>query len=168
MAGETPVANLSNFSSLAGMMREILANFDRATNRANVKPLIRLIKTNGTVQSRAAVANIPVLQMGGGNFMLNFNLNPGDLGFIKASDRDMSLFLQSFNESPPNTYRKHSFEDSIFIPAPMHNMTINAEDESHVVLSTLDGTQRVAIWANQVKITSDTKVVIDAPLTEFT
>lgn len=192
---DVPGANKANFGTMAGMFREILSSFlqdlddmipakvvsyDRAKNLAKVQPLIMLIKTNGEIQPRAQVASVPVLQIGGGNFMLNFNLSPGDLGFIKANDRDISLFLQSFTQSPPNTYRKHSFEDAVFIPAPMHNMKINSEDASNVVLSTLDGKQRISIWGDRVKMTSSSDIstsaitifpdhiVIDTPLTTFT
>ena len=178
-----PVANLSSYDSMSGMLKEVLSNFlmktddmmpakvisyDRTTNLAQVQPMIMMVKNDGTIQARSAIASIPVLQLGGGNFMLNFNINPGDIGFIKANDRDISLFMQSFTQTPPNTYRKHSFSDAIFIPAPMHNMTINSEDASNVVLSSLDGTQRIAIWSDKVKITSNTSIVIDAPVTEFT
>lgn len=190
-----PGANKANFGTMAGMFREILSTFlqgvddmipakvisyDRQTNLAKVQPLIMLVKTNGEIQQRAQVASVPVLQIGGGNFMLNFNINPGDLGFIKANDRDISAFMQSFTSSPPITYRKHSFEDAIFIPAPMHNMTINSEDESNVVLSSLDGKQRLSIWGDRVKLTSSDDlhtssitifpdhVKIDTPLTTFT
>lgn len=183
MTGLIPNARLQNYGSMAGMMREVLSTFlmsvddmlpakvisyDRQSNMAQVQPLIMLLKTDGTVQARSPIASIPVLQLGGGNFMLNFNINPGDLGFIKANDRDISIFMQSFEQSPPNTYRKHCFEDAIFIPAPMQNMTINSEDESNVVLSTLDGSQRVAIWEDKIKITSDNEVIIDAPLLRVT
>lgn len=34
--------------------------------------------------------------------------------------------------------------------------------------SSVDGTQRVAIWPDRVKITSNNLIVIDAPLTEIT
>jgi protein gp138 len=183
MTSQTPSVDPANLGSLTGAFREILSkmiqnlddmlpakviSYNRTTNLAEVQPLIMVIKTDTTIQARATVASIPVLQLGGGNFMLNFNINPGDIGFIKANDRDISLFMQSFTQTPPNTYRKHSFSDAIFIPAPMHNMTINSEDASNVVLSTLDGTQRVAIWPNQIKITSNSLVIIDAPVTEFT
>lgn len=183
MSGPTkPSTNLSYYNSLPGMMKAVLDNFlmglddmlpaavvsfDRDANLAQVQPLIMMIKTDGTIQSRAPVASVPVAQLGGGGFMLNFNLSPGDLGFIKSNDRDISIFMQSFKESVPNTYRKHKFSDAVFIPCPMHGMTINDEDQSHVVLSTTDGTQRVSIWQNRVKITSDTRIVIDAPITEF-
>lgn len=164
-----PGARLQNFGVMAGMMREVLNSFlmnvddmlpaqvisyDRATNLAEVQPMIFVIKTNNQIQKRAPIASVPVLQIGGGNFMLNFNLNKGDLGFIKANDRDISLFMKSFTSSVPNTYRKHKFSDAIFIPAPMKGMTINSEDEANVVLSTTDGKQRVAIWPDRVKLTS--------------
>jgi hypothetical protein len=183
MSSLIPSINPSNLGSMTGMLREVMGkflqnvddmlpakviSFDRTTNLAQVQPLIMVVKTDNTIQARAIVASIPVLQIGGGNFMLNYNLNPGDLGFIKANDRDISLFMQSFTQSPPNTYRKHSFSDAIFIPAALKGYTINAEDADNVVLSTLDGTQRVAIWANQVKITSNARIILDAPVVEMT
>lgn len=190
-----PAANKANYNTMAGMFREILSSFlinvddmlpakivsyDRTTNLAKVQPLIMLIKTNGQIQPRAQVASVPVLQLGGGNFMLNFNLNPGDLGFIKANDRDISLFLQSFTQSAPNTFRKHTFEDAVFIPAPMRNMTIKSEDSENAVLSTLDGKQRISIWDDRIKLTSSDDdgnssitifpdhIKIDTPLATFT
>lgn len=142
--------------------------FDRQTNRAQVQPLIMMLTTEGTTVSRAQIASVPVFQIGGGGFILNFNLKPGDLGWIKATDRDMSLFLQGFKEAGPNTLRKHSFEDAVFFPDAMKGFTIAGEDEENVVLQTLDGSHRIAIWPDKVKVTSDTEIVLDAPMTTIT
>lgn len=151
------------------MLPAQIVSYDRATNRAEVIPLITQVTTDGVRVPRAQVASIPVLQLGAGNFVLSFPVKPGNLGWIKANDRDISIFMQSFGESAPNTQRKHSFEDALFIPDTMfQDVVINSEDEDNVVLQTLDGTQRIAIWEDRVKITSDQKIVIDAPLTEFT
>lgn len=178
-----PSVNPSDFGSMAGLFRHVLRKFlqnvddmlparvvsyDRDSKRVQVQPQIMILNTDGSVSTRNAVASIPVLQLGGGNFVLDFPLNPGDLGYIKANDRDISLFLQAYTQSPPNTYRKHSFEDAVFIPAPMHGYSISEEDGDNVVLQTLDGTQRIAIWPDRIKITSDNKIVLDAPLVECT
>lgn len=149
------------------MLPAKVISYDRTKNRATVQPLIMLIATNDETISRATLASVPVYQIGGGGFILNFNLKSGDLGWIKASDRDISLFLQSYKNSKPNSIRKHNFSDSVFFPDVMKGYAINAEDAENAVLQNLDGSVRVAIWSNKVKITSPL-VEIDAPTTHIT
>lgn len=164
-----PSINPANNDSLTGAFRHILDKFlqntddmlpatviafDRAKGMAQVQPQIVVVSTTGQQLPRAQVASIPVLQIGGGGFMMNFNLKPGDLGWIKANDRDISLFTQSFAQAAPNTKRKHSFEDAIFIPHIMTGFTINAEDLEHAVFQSLDGSVRVSLWPDRVKITA--------------
>ena len=178
-----PSKNPANDDSMTGMFRQILDKFlqntddmlparvvafDRASNRAQVQPLIMVVDTNNNRFPRAQIASVPVLQMGGGGFMMNYNLNPGDFGWIKANDRDISLFTQAYSENAPNTRRKHSFEDAVFIPDVMTGFEINPEDATNVVWQTLDGSQRIAIWADRIKITSTNKIILDAPLIEIT
>ena len=174
-----PSHNPADDDSLPGMMAFVLKKFlqgevddmlparviayDRASNRACVQPLIAMVTTAGVQVERQQVASIPVFQFGGGNCMLSFNLRPGDLGWIKANDRDISLFLANYNDAPPNTERLHDFADALFFPDVMRNYTINAEDDSHAVLQTTDGSQRIALWPDKVKITA-TEILADTPI----
>ena len=131
-----------------------IVSYDREKNTATVQPLVAVLSTEGQSLSRAAVASVPVLALGGGNFVVNFPLKKGDLGWLKASDRDISLFMQGLQEAKPNTLRKHSFEDGLFIPDVYRNYTINGEDmDSNMVVQSLDGTIRVALWPDRVKTT---------------
>ena len=163
----TPSINPSNIGDLTGslnfviekalkstddMLPAMVVAFDRTKNRMTVKPLINLITTGGQRVSRAMLASVPVLQIGGGGFVLNFPFKPGDLGWIKSNDRDISLFLQSYSESAPNTKRIHSFEDAVFIPDVMRGWTIAGEDESGVVLQSLDGSVKVSLTAGKLKL----------------
>lgn len=167
----TPSRDPANDDSLLGMARQILDKFlaqvddmlparvvayDRASNRATVIPMVKLLTTDNRQISRAQVASVPVMMVGGDGVALSFNLKPGDLGWIKANDRDISLITQGYSDSAPNTLRKHSFQDALFIPDVMRGLTVAAEDEEHAVLQTLDGTVRVAIWPDRVKITAGT------------
>ena len=136
------------------MLPARVISYDRESNRAQVQPLVRLLTTDNRQIGRAPVASVPVMQFGGGGVALSFNLRAGDLGWIKANDRDVSVFLRTYAEAAPNTLRKHSFQDAVFVPDVMHGMAINAEDESHAVLQTTDGSVRVAIWPDRVKITA--------------
>lgn len=179
----TPSRNTAGDDTLKGVISLALTKFlqntddmlparvvayDRETNRASVQPLISMVNTANEIVPRAQIASIPVAQFGAGNFVLSFPVNPGDLGWIKASDRDISLFLQSLVESPPNTARKHNFSDAVLIPDTMfRGVTINAEDSANAVLQTLDGTVRIAIWADKVKITAP-EIVLDTPTVHCT
>lgn len=183
MVDSIPSPNPANLGTLIGTLKEFqrsclmqtddmlpaqIITYDRSTNLAQVQPMIMMVTANDASVPRAPIASVPVLQLGAGNFMLNFPLNPGDLGWIKANDRDISFYLQTLAQSNLNTFRMHSFEDAIFIPSVLRGYTINSEDAGNVVLQTLDGTQRIALWADKIKITSNTTVIIDAPVTEFT
>lgn len=142
--------------------------YDRTKNRASVQILITMVNTLNQNVIRAQIASVPVVQLGGGGFVLSFPLNTGDLGWIKASDVDMSLFLQNLNLSPPNTRILHKFDSAVFIPDTMFkNVVIDGEDSANVVLQTLDGTVRIAVWEDKVKVTAP-RVEVVAPETEIT
>jgi hypothetical protein len=139
-----------------GMLPAQVIAYDRTKNRVQVSILITMLTTDGTIVPRSQIASIPVLVLGGGGYFLSFPLNPGDLGWIAANDRDISLFLQSYSQSPPNTTRMFDFSDGLFIPDIMKGYTINTEDAANAVLSNLDGSVRIALWPTMVKITSPT------------
>ena len=175
--------NPANDGSLAGVFEEILGKFlqgvddmlpavvlayDRATNRATVRPLITMLTTNNIAVQRAEVASIPVFNIGGGNAVLSFNIKPGDFGWIKANDRDISLFMQQEAEASPNTIRKHDFGDAIFFPDAFRSRwTLDAGDLNSTVLQTIDGTQRIILHDDHVQIFSDTRILFDAPLIDI-
>jgi phage baseplate assembly protein gpV len=153
--------------NLDGMLPAKVVSFDRATNRVTVQPLVMVLTTSNTTLSRATIASLPVYQIGGGGFILNFNLKAGDLGWIQANDRDISLFLQEYKEAGINTLRKHSFSDAVFYPDVMTGYTIASEDAENAVLQNLDGTVRISLWPDKVKVTAPT-VEIDSPTTHIT
>lgn len=165
-----PSVDPANDDSLLGMANTILrkflqrvddmlparvVSFDRDTNRAAIQPMVALLTTAGAQVARAQIAEVPVFRFGGGGMLLSFNLKPGDLGWLKASDRDISMFLQSGTGGPPNTVRMHSFEDAMFYPDAMRDVEFDAEDEENAVLQTTDGKYRVALWQDKIKITAD-------------
>lgn len=173
----TPSIDPADLGDMAGMARAILrknnadmqvcmpatvVSYDRQSNRATVKPLMQMVTTEGESVGRASVASVPVLQVGGGGFMLSYPIKPGNLGWIIANDRDVSLYMQSYKEDKPNTQRLHSFEDGWFIPDVLTGFTIDSEDESdNVVIQSLDSKYRIAIWPDdKIKITSEKDVWI--------
>lgn len=186
-----PAGNSANSDTLGGVMKfafrkmlqytddmlpAVVVAYDRGTNRASVQPLISFVDTANQQTTRAQVASVPVLQLGGGGFVLSFPIKPGDLGWIKANDRDISVFKQAMQQTAPSTQRMHSFSDAMFIPdTMMRGVTIEGEDTENAVFQNLDGSVRIALWADQVKITAPkiilnatTEITLDTPLTTIT
>lgn len=142
--------------------------YDRDTNRAQVQPLIVVVNTLNEQVPRAQIASVPVLQIGGGGYVVSVPIKTGDLGWIKASDRDISLFKKNYVQSPPNTQRTHNFADGLFIPDSfMKDVIIDEEDAENLVIQKNDSTVRIALWADRVKITAP-QVILDTPTTTCT
>ena len=165
----TPSRNPSDDGTILGALRQALRkntqgiddmlparvlSFNRTTNRVRVQPQIKIVTTDGSVIGRAPIASVPVMNIGGGGCILSFNLQAGDLGWIKANDRDISLFLQRYVEAEPNTARLHSFADAVFIPDVMTGWTIPGEESGRAVLQTLDGTTRISIGTGRIRLVS--------------
>lgn len=138
--------------SIDGMLPAIVVGYNRATNRATVAPAINMVMTNNEQLVRAQLANIPVLALGGGSFALTFPLKPGDTGWIEASDRDISNWLQGGGKrrSQPNTHRIHSFSDGRFIPDVLADFTLPSEAENGVCLQNKSGSCAIIITDEKI------------------
>jgi hypothetical protein len=159
LAGSIRFAFRKLMQNVNGMLPAKVISYDRTTNRVQVQLMIAVVTTQGAQISRPQLASIPVLLLGGGGYFLSFPLKEGDLGWVVANDRDISLFLQNYSETAPNTGRIKSFSDGVFIPSVMTDYTIGGDDADNAVLQSTDGT---------VKITLGTgKITISAPLVEI-
>ncbi|MEG0867684.1 MAG: Gp138 family membrane-puncturing spike protein [Hafnia sp.] len=172
MPNPTPSQKPGQSDSLSGSMDLVLRKFlldvddmlparivsyDRNANRAQIDILYKVTMTDGSLNPLMAPAEVPVLTIGGGGMCLTFPIKPGDLGWIKASDRDMSLFLQSYESEPGNTTRLHCFEDGVFIPDVMKDFVVS--DGAAATLQTIDGTTSVAVKPGSIVLTTGSTVV---------
>lgn len=166
LAGVLKYAQRKASMNTEDMLPAKVIAYDRTKNLAQVQPLIMVLTTDGKTQSRAQIAEVPVLALGGGGFVANFPLKTGDLGWIKANDRDISLYMQGLKEAKPNTLRLHSFADGLFIPDIVRGFTIAGEDAEAMVIQKLDSSVRIAIHGDKVKITAP-DIVFDTPVAHF-
>lgn len=165
--GNLPSKDPADDGTLGGALRSVMRKmmqgvdsmlpakvlaYDRANNVATVQPLIAVLTTSGERVTRAQVARVPVLALGGGGFVINFPLKAGDLGWIEASDRDISLYMQSFGESQPNTLRMHSFEDGRFIPDMMKAFDLGDVADDAMTIQSADGAVRIEISPAKLKL----------------
>lgn len=165
-----PSVNPANRGTLVGLLKLAMTKFlqntddmlpakvigyDRATNRAQAQPLIAVVTTDNQQVPRAQVASVPVYRFGAGGFFVSFLLKPGNTGWLKAADRDTSIFQQTGQASPPNTQRKHSFSDGMFFPDIMtESPDIAEENAAACVIQSIDGSVCIALDAGKITITA--------------
>ena len=134
------------------MLPATVISYDRVTNRATVQPLISVVTTLNTIIQRGALASIPVYQYGCGGFVWSAPMQQGDLGWIKANDRDISNFLKFLQNSTPNTGRLHNFSNGMFFPDTMfRGVTIG--NVAKAVWQNLAGTVGIFLGSN-IEMTS--------------
>lgn len=153
--------------NLDDMLPARVVSYDDQTNRAVVQPLVMVGTTDGRKISRAHLSNIPVFRFGGGGFFMRFPLRPGDLGWIKANDRDISLIFQRGGlEDWPNTQRLHNFSDAMFFPDTFKDWAIDGENSNALVIQSLDGAVCVALHDGEITMKAPS-MKVDIPNTEW-
>lgn len=135
----------------------IVMSYDRVRNVATVRPLIQMLKTNGVTVQRASIASVPVLALGGGGYNITFPLANGDLGWIEASDRDISLFLQSMKSAPPSDFLIHRFAHGHFVPDAFRQYTFDsADDASSMVIQNYAGNVKICLDPAAIRVIAPT------------
>lgn len=169
----------SLFASLAGMLHQNkldtdgmlparVVSFDRKSNVAEVKPVIHFAGLQeGQTVPRDPLTHINVLSLGGGGFHLSFPLKPGDLGWIFASDRDLSDFTKDLAEGPPRHGQARQFTSGLFIPDVFRQYVIDAEDDGAMVIQSVDGKVKLSLHDDNIVIAAPTKILLRTPLTEI-
>lgn len=136
-----------------GMLPATVVSYNDATNRAVIKPLVMIGTTDGSKVSRAQVPGIPVYRFGGGGFFMRFPVKPGDFGWLKANDRDISLvFQRGGGEDWPNTTRLHKFSDAMFFPDTFKQWVISGANADAAVWQSMDGSKCISMGASAIKL----------------
>ena len=133
------------------LMPASVVSFDGDT--VVVQPMIKSIYTTGETESRPKL-KMKVYKYGGSGFYQWFNLKKGDLGWVKFCDRDISNFIETLQESAPETRRYHSLEDCVFYP---DNMSAVNKSKADFAISSDDGTVKVEFTPTEIKITNAEK-----------
>ncbi|MDR0805939.1 MAG: hypothetical protein LBN41_04215 [Enterobacteriaceae bacterium] len=156
LAGQLNHAFRNLLMGIEDMLPAKVISYDDATNRASIQPLVMMATTDGQKVSRGAVANVPIFRFGGGGFFIRVPIKPGDFGWLKANDRDISLIFQRGGlEDKPNTERLHSFSDSMFYPDTLKDWVIDGKNIDALVVQSIDGTVCLSLHND--------KAVLDTP-----
>lgn len=167
---QKPNSNQAQEGSLAGQLKGALSKwlrdevddmvparvvaYDDVSNRATIQPLVMVGTTDGGKISRAALPNIPVFRFGSGQFFMRFPIKPGDFGWLKANDNDISLVMQAAGQQEdwPNTERLHDFSDAMFFPDCVRGWLIDGANLDAAVWQSLDGTVCISLHNDRVHI----------------
>lgn len=169
LAGVMEFAIKKTLQGIDGQLPARIIAYDRNSNRATVQPLISRVTTAGQAVERATIASVPVVAMGGGEFNISFPLKAGDRGWIEASDRDISIFLQTDDVAKPNTLRMHNFADGRFIPDVFDDFTPPADSDDALVIQHKDGNTFVSVKEKEVRMkVNETEVKMDENSITFT
>lgn len=187
-----PSYNPAEVNSLSGLLdftqKKILMNiekvapaqiisYDREKNRAVVQILNYSITSSGENIQRKPLYDIPVFCFGGGDFVLSFPIKENDIGFVIASDGDISVFKKLLKIFAPATYQKHKYKDGVFYPLILNGFTLSNDDKDAVILSSVDGKTKISlkdgeanieavnININATKTTLTTETIINGSLT---
>lgn len=177
---QTPNTDQASSNSMGGKMRDVLSrwlrdevddmlpavvtSYDDQANMVTVRPLVMVGTTDGQKVSRSVLPPIPVFRFGGGDFFIRFPIKPGNFGWVKANDRDVSLVIQRGGaEDWPNTTRLHSFSDGMFFPHSLKDWVLAEEDADAAVFQSLDGVGKLAIHADKVVLAfGENAITLDA------
>lgn len=168
--------DLSNKGSLSGLLTSAIksylldvddmlpcrvVSYDEKKNIVTVQSTVELVDSENKTTKRNEIRNIPVLRMGGGGFFMRSPIKAGDAGWIKASDRDISLVRQrEWQDDKPNTKRIHSFSDGLFIPDTVKDWVIDCKNDDALVIQSLDGKSVLSIHQDKIELETETVKVI--------
>jgi hypothetical protein len=154
------------------MLREInkvvpakVVSYNHETNRATVQLQRTIVNQSDNSIRLKPIADVPVIQLGGGGFNVFVPLSEGDLGLVLCADFNIGAFLDSYNEAPARDSRTHDLADSIFLP--FRYFGLNAGGGQNLLIQKLDGSAKIEITADsKVKIKA-LEVEVDAQKTTF-
>ena len=143
-------------------MPGIVEAYDATTRRAQVRPALRLLTTNGKSVSRAPIVNAPVLFPYGARCGVLFPLAVGDSVLIIVSERGLTAFKQTFAESDPDPTRFFSAADGVILPGFGQ---LGDDPDSYIAFDPGDGTDDdpATISINSSKVLVNGRSVLAVP-----
>ena len=137
------------------MLPATVVSYNAATNRAVVRPLSVMVDSAGRQIEREPIGDIPVYRYGGGGFVVTLPVQPGDFGWLKASDRDITHNLTATGtQARPQTGRTHSFSDGMFYPDTAAN--VPGASGSEMSMRSISGGSKLDIGSSNIGLTSST------------
>lgn len=125
--------------------------FDPAGMTVDVQPVIpRLVA--GEYATPTPILQVPVAGTRGGGYLIRPWYNSGDLGVVLYLDGDMDAAMAAGGEAKPNTERKHSNSDAVFLGGIVAGGWKSVDVPQGLCLATEDGSVSLAITAQGINL----------------
>lgn len=125
--------------------------FSAANSTVDLQPTVQIRDDNGRLVDRGVIQGVPVQRMGGGGYIISTPISVGDTGWLKATDRDMSVMMQRTGAiSEPPSARMHSFSDGFFIPDTTFGY--GATSASGLEIRTKTGSSKIGLTGSALNL----------------
>jgi hypothetical protein len=88
----------------------------------DVQPLVSQVDGNGNAVEQGTVYGIPVARLQGGPWTIVCDPVVGQFGFVVCADRDISKVVASPGVAPPNSSRRSSISDGVFVGSILNDI----------------------------------------------
>ena len=112
-------------------MPAVIESFDPATRLARVRIVQADVTQDGVRIDQPVITDVPVFMPAGGGAGISVPIRPGDQGIIHFADQDIGGWAVDGDTSGPDTGRRHSLSDGLFVPGAGRG----AVDADNVVIS---------------------------------
>ena len=134
----------------------IIVSYDPATRRAQVRPAVDLLLTDGSTMPRALISDVPVLMPAAGGWAMVLPLAAGDTVLLLFCERDISGFKQDRDASRLPSNRVMSEADAVAVAGFGSSMPVLAASPSGVTIQNIDGTTAVIVEEGRITLRADT------------
>lgn len=132
-----------------------------------VSPTVLQTDSQGNSVEWADITTTVLTPFSGG-IIISMPLSVGDTGWLVASDLDTSLFKKNKKPSQQISYTRHLYQYGFFVPDAINGYTISDDDSGAIVISTLDGTTKIALSNGNIDIKSSNTLKINAKSVNIT
>lgn len=127
-----------------------IISYDPATRLARVQVLQSDRTEDGLTVDQPVITDVPVFMPIGGGSAITTPIKPGDTGIVHFADQDIGGWATDGDTSPPDTDRRHSLSDAMFVPGAGRGQA----DSENMVISF--GGSKITIGPSGIQIESAT------------
>lgn len=149
-----------------------IMSFDSASQTVRVEPMISAESQDGSAVPLPPAVDVPLFQLGGGDFIITLEPKQGDPCLLLVADRCIDVWYELAENNIPGDFRQNDLSDCFclvgFRPKPlaignwMEGVTIRKVDGSHYI--NINNAGKVSIQATEVDLLNTP--TLNAPNTE--
>lgn len=139
----------------------------KSRDTVKVSPAVLQSDSQGNPVEWADIT-VTVLTPFSGGLIISMPLAVGDTGWLVGCDLDTSQFKKGKEPSQQQALTRHLYQYGFFVPDAINGYTISDDDAGALVISTLDGSTKIALKDKEIDIKSDNLLKINAKSVNIT